>query len=279
MENNSAVLAYLNEMREYDMLNADEEKELVVRMATGDKDARDELVERNLRLVVSIAKKYSGKGMTLLDLIQEGNIGLLTATEKFDASKGTRFSTYAYYWIKMSISRAITDKDKVVRIPAYIVEKLNAYKKAETELSQKLRRTPTDEEVAKVMELEVEDVRGLRTYLADTVSLDTPLDDSEDADTLGSLVEDNFKERPENSYEYDALHSTLADLLDTLSEREQKVLKMRFGFEMPKSYTLDEVGKELGVTRERVRQIENGALKKLRNPIRSKKIVDFLALD
>lgn len=279
MENFNATSAYLKEMREYEMLTPQQEKELLSRMWDGDKAARDELVERNLRLVVSIAKKYSGKGMTLLDLIQEGNLGLMAATEKFDLSKGTRFSTYAYYWIKMYISRAITDKDKVVRIPAYMVEKLNAYKKMETELSQKFRRTPTDEEVAKAMKLEVEDVRGLRTYLADTVSLDTPLDDTEDADTLGSLVEDNAKERPENSYEYDALHSTLADLLDTLSEREQKVLKMRFGFEMPKSYTLDEVGTELGVTRERVRQIENAALKKLRNPIRSKKIVDFLALD
>jgi RNA polymerase primary sigma factor len=269
------VRMYLKEIGRVPLLTAEEEVELAKGIEQGDEVARRRLTEANLRLVVSIAKKYVGRGMLFLDLIQEGNLGLIKAVEKFDYRKGFKFSTYATWWIRQSITRAIADQARTIRIPVHMVETINKLIRASRQLLQELGREPTPEEIASEMDLDVEKVREIMKIAQEPVSLETPIGEEEDSH-LGDFIEDQDALAPAESASAILLREQLESILDTLSEREQKVLKLRFGLEDGRTRTLEEVGRVFGVTRERIRQIEAKALRKLRHPSRSKKLKDYL---
>lgn len=271
---NEELKIYLNEINQIPLLSAEDEKELAIKAAQGDSAAKEKLINSNLKLVVSIAKKFQGNGISFLDLIQEGNMGLIAAIDKFDTSLGYRFSTYAYYWIKTTISRAVNQQNRSIRIPVYMVEKLSKYKKIEQELSQKYNREPTENEIAEKMDISVKEIRELKEYLSDTVSLDAPIGEDKE-DSFGSFVEDSSNGNPADNYEKEDMSKILLKVLDTLPEREAGILKMRFGIGYSSPLTLEEVGKRYSLTRERVRQIESSALKKMRNPIRANKLRDY----
>lgn len=271
---NEELKIYLNEINQIPLLSAEDEKELAIKAAQGDSAAKEKLINSNLKLVVSIAKKFQGNGISFLDLIQEGNMGLITAIDKFDTSLGYRFSTYAYYWIKTTISRAVNQQNRSIRIPVYMVEKLSKYKKIEQELSQKYNREPTENEIAEKMDVSVKEIRELKEYLSDAISLDAPIGEDKE-DSFGSFVEDSSNGNPADNYEKEDMSKILLKVLDTLPEREAGILKMRFGIGYSSPLTLEEVGKRYSLTRERVRQIESSALKKMRNPIRASKLRDY----
>lgn len=271
---NEELKIYLNGINQIPLLSAEDEKELAIKAAQGDSAAKEKLINSNLKLVVSIAKKFQGNGIPFLDLIQEGNIGLIAAIDKFDTSLGYRFSTYAYYWIKTTISRAVNQQNRSIRIPVYMVEKLSKYKKIEQELSQKYNREPTENEIAEKMDVSVKEIRELKEYLSDAVSLDAPIGEDKE-DSFGSFVEDSSNGNPADNYEKEDMSKILLKVLDTLPEREAGILKMRFGIGYSSPLTLEEVGKRYSLTRERVRQIESSALKKMRNPIRANKLRDY----
>ena len=268
------VRMYLKEIGQVKLLSADEEVELAKRVAEGDQYAKNKLTEANLRLVVSIAKKYSGRGLHILDLIQEGNTGLIRAVDKFDWTKGNKFSTYATWWIRQAITRAIADQARTIRVPVHMVEVINKATRCNRKLVQELGREPTVEEIAKELGLPVEKIIEANRTAADTLSLDTPVGDEEDT-SIGSFVEDERTPGPADATSNALLAEALKEILDTLTEREADVLKMRFGMYDGRTHTLEEVGQIFGVTRERIRQIENKAIRKLRHPSRAKKIKDF----
>ena len=268
------VRMYLKEIGQVKLLSADEEVELAKRVAEGDQYAKNKLTEANLRLVVSIAKKYSGRGLHILDLIQEGNTGLIRAVDKFDWTKGNKFSTYATWWIRQAITRAIADQARTIRVPVHMVEVINKATRCNRKLVQELGREPTVEEIAKELNLPVEKIIEANRTAADTLSLDTPVGDEEDT-SIGSFVEDERTPGPADATSNALLAEALKEILDTLTEREADVLKMRFGMYDGRTHTLEEVGQIFGVTRERIRQIENKAIRKLRHPSRAKKIRDF----
>ena len=268
------VRMYLKEIGQVKLLSADEEVELAKRVASGDKAAKDKLTEANLRLVVSIAKKYSGRGLHILDLIQEGNTGLIRAVDKFDWTKGNKFSTYATWWIRQAITRAIADQARTIRVPVNMVEVINKATRCNRKLVQELGREPTMEEIAKELNLPVEKIIEANRTAADTLSLDTPVGDEEDT-TIGSFVEDDNTPGPADATSNALLAEALSEILGTLTDREADVLRMRFGMYDGRTHTLEEVGQIFGVTRERIRQIENKAIRKLRHPSRAKKIKDF----
>ena len=268
------VRMYLKEIGQVKLLSADEEVELAKRVASGDKAAKDKLTEANLRLVVSIAKKYSGRGLHILDLIQEGNTGLIRAVDKFDWTKGNKFSTYATWWIRQAITRAIADQARTIRVPVHMVEVINKATRCNRKLVQELGREPTMEEIAKELNLPVEKIIEANRTAADTLSLDTPVGDEEDT-TIGSFVEDDNTPGPADATSNALLAEALSEILGTLTDREADVLRMRFGMYDGRAHTLEEVGQIFGVTRERIRQIENKAIRKLRHPSRAKKIKDF----
>lgn len=265
---------YLNEITSINLLSQEREQELGQKILKGDARAKQELVTANLRLVVSVAKKYTNHGLSLLDLIQEGNIGLMVAADKFDVTRNYKFSTYAYYWIKTYISRAVDNQARNIRIPCYMVEKLNKFKRTEQDFIQSNGRSPSDKELAKLLNSSIKDVRAMREYFADTVSLDTPIGDDEDA-TVGSFVEDT-NGNPMDAYEEQDMNTILNKVLDTLPARDADVLRMRFGIGIEKPLTLEEVGKKYHITRERVRQIEAEALKKMRNPVRASCLAEYI---
>lgn len=268
------VRMYLKEIGQVKLLSADEEVDLAKRVAAGDKAAKDKLTEANLRLVVSIAKKYSGRGLHILDLIQEGNTGLIRAVDKFDWTKGNKFSTYATWWIRQAITRAIADQARTIRVPVHMVEVINKATRCNRKLVQELGREPTMEEIAKELNLPVEKIIEANRTAADILSLDTPVGDEEDT-TIGSFVEDDNTPGPADATSNALLAEALSEILGTLTDREADVLRMRFGMYDGRTHTLEEVGQIFGVTRERIRQIENKAIRKLRHPIRAKKIKDF----
>ena len=268
------VRMYLKEIGQVKLLSAEEEVELAKRVAEGDQDAKNKLTEANLRLVVSIAKKYSGRGLHILDLIQEGNTGLIRAVDKFDWTKGNKFSTYATWWIRQAITRAIADQARTIRVPVHMVEVINKATRCNRKLVQELGREPTVEEIAKELNLPVEKIIEANRTAADTLSLDTPVGDEEDT-SIGSFVEDERTPGPADATSNALLAEALKEILDTLTEREADVLRMRFGMYDGRTHTLEEVGQIFGVTRERIRQIENKAIRKLRHPSRAKKIRDF----
>ena len=268
------VRMYLKEIGQVKLLSADEEVELAKRVAEGDQYAKNKLTEANLRLVVSIAKKYSGRGLHILDLIQEGNTGLIRAVDKFDWTKGNKFSTYATWWIRQAITRAIADQARTIRVPVHMVEVINKATRCNRKLVQELGREPTVEEIAAELNLPVEKIIEANRTAADTLSLDTPVGDEEDT-SIGSFVEDERTPGPADATSNALLAEALKEILDTLTEREADVLKMRFGMYDGRTHTLEEVGQIFGVTRERIRQIENKAIRKLRHPSRAKKIRDF----
>ena len=268
------VRMYLKEIGQVKLLTADEEIELAKRVSEGDKAAKDRLTEANLRLVVSIAKKYSGRGLHILDLIQEGNTGLIRAVDKFDYTKGNKFSTYATWWIRQAITRAIADQARTIRVPVHMVEVINKATRCNRKLVQELGREPTVEEIAAELNLPVEKIIEANRTAADTLSLDTPVGDEEDT-SIGSFVEDERTPGPADATSNALLAEALKEILDTLTEREADVLRMRFGMYDGRTHTLEEVGQIFGVTRERIRQIENKAIRKLRHPSRAKKIRDF----
>lgn len=268
--------AYLKSIGNHPRLNAEQEKELSVKALQGDKAAITTLTECNLLLVVSIAKKYYGCGMPLLDLIQEGNLGLMKAAEKYDGTTGNRFSTYATYWIRQAISRALGDQSRTIRIPANMVELLSKTKKATAELTQKLGRTPSDKEIAKHLGVELDKVQTVMDLAQVTASLDTPVD--EDGETsMGDLIADHSAENPMTAMMKEANKQIVASVLDTLGAREAEILKMRFGIIGEKAMTLEEVGDHYGLSKERIRQIENKAIRKLRNPVRAKMLKEAMA--
>ncbi len=269
------VKIYLKEIGRVPLLTAEEEKDLAVRMAQGDKEAKKRLSEANLRLVVSIAKKYVGRGMQFLDLIQEGNLGLLKAVEKFDYTKGFKFSTYATWWIRQAITRAIADQARTIRIPVHMVETITKVKKVSSQLLHETGRDPSAEEIAERLEMPTERVREIMRIAQDPVSLETPIGEEEDSH-LGDFIPDDDAPAPADAASLMLLKEQLNEVLDTLTDREAKVLRLRFGLEDGRSRTLEEVGREFNVTRERIRQIEAKALRKLRHPSRSKKVKDFL---
>ncbi len=268
------VRMYLKEIGQVKLLSAEEEIELAKRVAEGDQDAKNKLTEANLRLVVSIAKKYSGRGLHILDLIQEGNTGLIRAVDKFDWTKGNKFSTYATWWIRQAITRAIADQARTIRVPVHMVEVINKSVRCNRKLVQELGREPTVEEIAAELNLPVEKIIEANRTAADTLSLDTPVGDEEDT-SIGSFVEDERTPGPADATSNALLAEALKEILDTLTEREADVLRMRFGMYDGRTHTLEEVGQIFGVTRERIRQIENKAIRKLRHPSRAKKIRDF----
>ena len=268
------VRMYLKEIGQVKLLTADEEIELAKRVSEGDKKAKDRLTEANLRLVVSIAKKYSGRGLHILDLIQEGNTGLIHAVDKFDYTKGNKFSTYATWWIRQAITRAIADQARTIRVPVHMVEVINKATRCNRKLVQELGREPTLEEIAAELNLPIEKIIEANRTAADTLSLDMPVGDEEDT-TIGSFVEDDNTPGPVDATSNAMLSEALTEILGTLTEREADVLRMRFGMYDGRTHTLEEVGQIFGVTRERIRQIENKAIRKLRHPSRAKKIKDF----
>ena len=269
------VRMYLKEIGRVPLLSAEEEVELAIRMEQGDEEAKKRLSEANLRLVVSIAKRYVGRGMLFLDLIQEGNLGLIKAVEKFDYRKGYKFSTYATWWIRQAITRAIADQARTIRIPVHMVETINKLNRIQRQLIQELGRDPLPEEIAKEMQISVERVREISKISQEPVSLETPIGEEEDSH-LGDFIEDEDALAPAEAASFFLLKEQLDDVLGTLTPREKKVLQLRFGLEDGRSRTLEEVGHVFGVTRERIRQIEAKALRKLRHPSRSKKLKDYL---
>ena len=268
------VRMYLKEIGQIKLLSAEEEVELAQKVSEGDQAAKNKLTEANLRLVVSIAKKYSGRGLHILDLIQEGNTGLIRAVDKFDWTKGNKFSTYATWWIRQAITRAIADQARTIRVPVHMVEVINKATRCNRKLVQELGREPTVEEIAAELGLPVEKIIEANRTAADTLSLDTPVGDEEDT-SIGSFVEDERTPGPADATSNALLAEALKEILDTLTEREADVLRMRFGMYDGRTHTLEEVGQIFGVTRERIRQIENKAIRKLRHPSRAKKIKDF----
>ena len=269
------VKAYLNSISNHRRLTAEEEKELSMKALSGNQEAIDTLVQCNLLLVVSIAKKYHGCGLPLLDLIQEGNIGLMTAARKYDGTKGFRFSTYATFWIRQAISRALSDQSRTIRIPVNMVELLSKVKKATAELTQKNGKQPTDKEIAKYLDIELDKVQTVMDLAQASTSLDTPVD--EDGETsMGDLIADNGAKNPFTDMVKEANAQIIATVLDTLSPREAEVLRLRFGINTKKAMTLEEVGQQLGVTREWIRQIENKAIRKLRHPSRAKMLKEAM---
>ena len=269
------VRMYLKEIGKVPLLSAEEEIELAKRMELGDQEAKKRLAEANLRLVVSIAKRYVGRGMLFLDLIQEGNLGLIKAVEKFDYRKGYKFSTYATWWIRQAITRAIADQARTIRIPVHMVETINKLNRVSRQLLQELGREPTPEEIAAEMNMPVERVREILKISQEPVSLETPIGEEEDSH-LGDFIQDDNVPVPADAAAFTLLKEQLEEVLGTLTEREQKVLTLRFGLEDGRARTLEEVGKEFNVTRERIRQIEAKALRKLRHPSRSRKLKDYL---
>ena len=269
------VRMYLREIGKIPLLSFDEELELAKRVINGDEEAKQKLAESNLRLVVSIAKKYVGRGMLFLDLIQEGNMGLIKAVEKFDYTKGFKFSTYATWWIRQAITRAIADQARTIRIPVHMVETINKLIRTSRHLLQQLGREPTPEEIAQEMEIPVEKVMEIQKIAQDPVSLETPIGEEDDSH-LGDFIQDEDSPAPQDSAAYTLLKEQLEEVMNTLTPREAKVLKLRFGLEDGRARTLEEVGREFQVTRERIRQIEAKALRKLRHPSRSKKLKDYM---
>lgn len=272
---NDPVRMYLKEIGKIPLLTPEEEIELAKRMEKGDEEAKRRLAEANLRLVVSIAKKYVGRGMLFLDLIQEGNLGLIKAVEKFDYRKGYKFSTYATWWIRQAITRAIADQARTIRIPVHMVETINKLIRVSRQLVQELGREPTPEEIAREMDISVERVREILKIAQEPVSLETPIGEEDDSH-LGDFIEDQDVQAPADAAAFELLREQLEDVLDTLTPREQKVLRLRFGLDDGRTRTLEEVGQVFGVTRERIRQIEAKALRKLRHPMRSKRLKDYL---
>jgi RNA polymerase primary sigma factor len=271
-----SVRLYLREIGKIPLLNAEEELDLARRVVDGDKRAKDKMAEANMRLVVSIAKRYVGRGLDLLDLIQEGNTGLLRAVEKFDPDKGFKFSTYATWWIRQAITRAIADQARTIRIPVHMVETINKLLRTQRRLTQELNREPTNEEIAAAMEIEVEKVEHIMKIKQDISSLDASVRDDEEDSVLADFIEDEDAVSPEESATNQLLKEHVKDMLGALTEREQKILKLRFGLEDGKSHTLEEVGQEFSVTRERIRQIEAKALAKLRKHKDAKKLHDYI---
>lgn len=269
------IRMYLKEIGKIPLLSTEEEIELAKRMEKGDEEARKKLAEANLRLVVSIAKRYAGRGMQFLDLIQEGNLGLIKAVEKFDYRKGYKFSTYATWWIRQAITRAIADQARTIRIPVHMVETINRLIRTSRQMVQELGREPTPEELAKRLDMPVERVREIKKISQDPVSLETPIGEEEDSH-LGDFIQDDNVMVPADQATFTLLHEQLMESLETLTEREQQVLRLRFGLDDGRPRTLEEVGRVFHVTRERIRQIEAKALRKLRHPSRSKKLKDYL---
>ena len=272
---NDPVRMYLKEIGKISLLSLDEEMALSERIVNGDEEAKNILAESNLRLVVSIAKRYVGRGMLFLDLIQEGNIGLMKAVEKFDATKGYKFSTYATWWIRQAITRAIADQARTIRVPVHMVETINRLSRYQRQLTLELNREPTEEELAKKMHLSLDKVREIVKIAQEPVSLETPIGEEDDSH-LGDFVKDERSMSPEEYTIHEVLKDEISDVLLTLTEREEQVLRLRFGLDDGPCKTLEEVGQMFGVTRERIRQIEAKALRKLRHPSRSKKLKDFL---
>lgn len=272
---NDPVRMYLKEIGRVDLLSAEEEIRLATRIEEGDEEAKRRLAEANLRLVVSIAKRYVGRGMLFLDLIQEGNMGLIKAVEKFDYRKGFKFSTYATWWIRQAITRAIADQARTIRIPVHMVETINKLIRVQRQLLQDLGREPSPEEIGEEMDLAPEKVREILKIAQEPVSLETPIGEEDDSH-LGDFIEDQEATSPADHAAYELLKEQLEDVLDTLTDREENVLRLRFGLDDGRTRTLEEVGKVFGVTRERIRQIESKALRKLRHPSRSKRLKDFL---
>ena len=269
------VRMYLKDIGRVPLLSESEEREIAMRMAEGDEEAKKQLTDANLRLVVSVAKRYVGRGLHFLDLIQEGNLGLIKAVEKFDHTKGYKFSTYATWWIRQAITRSIADQARTIRIPVYMVETINKVIRVSRQLLQELGHDPTPEEVAEEMNMPVEKIRDILKIAQEPVSLETPIGEEEDSH-LGDFIEDEGASEPSEAASFTFLREQLMSVLSTLTPREEKVLRLRFGIEDGRTRTLEEVGKEFNVTRERIRQIEAKALRKLRHPSRSKKLKDFL---
>jgi RNA polymerase primary sigma factor len=272
----NSIKIYMREMGQFSMLSADEEIKLANRIAEGDQSAKNELVEANLRLVVSLARHYQGCGLSYQDLIQEGNIGLIKAAEKFDVSKGFRFSTYASWWIKQALSRAIADQSRTIRIPVHMTENINKFKKTERELLSQLNREPKIKEIADAMGISEKQAKEIQSYIVEPTSLDIQVGDDDDT-TIGSFIEDTHFVNPESAYIKESNGDVVNAVLDTLSDREANILRLRFGIGGKKAMTLEEVGKEYGLTRERIRQIEAKALRKLRHPSRANILKEYMA--